>query len=1418
MNRITVKFNGLNLLVIYIKKKKKRFSPMAEPVDLIFYNKVMDRIGIKQLISRLISHFGITYTTHVLDQSKTLGFQYATLGAISLGIDDLLTAPSKSWLIEDAEQYTNLSEKHHNYGNLHAVEKLRQLIETWYATSEYLKQEMNPNFGMTDPSNPVHMMSFSGARGSVSQVHQLVGMRGLMSDPQGQIIDLPIQSNFREGLSLTEYIISCYGARKGVVDTAVRTSDAGYLTRRLVEVVQRIVVRKIDCGSIYGILVNNIQVKKNFFQQKLIGRLLAENIYINDRCFATRNQDIGASLAEKLTNLKLEPISIRSPLTCKSMIWVCQACYGWSPTNGNLIEIGEAVGIIAGQSIGEPGTQLTLRTFHTGGVFTGDIAEHVRAPLNGIINFDENFIYPTRTRHGHPAWMCNTNLFISIRSRNKIHNIVIPPKTLLLVQNNQYVESKQVIAEIRAKILPFKEKVKKYIYSNLEGEMFWNTKVRHASEYIHSNIHSIIRTSHIWILSGKSYNKNDKLPISFYENQDKIDSKIFIGKEKNHFSFLETKEQINICILNSWIFGRSKIMVKSRLARYLFNNLNNSVYSNIILFGYNVIKKENFFFLRKKYATHLTLKLPKNGILQNNDVLADLNSPEYKLENSGIIKYGTIKVGSTNGNNSDQTETKFCQPRYKIIKGGNFFYIPEKVYLFTKNLSSLLVNNNKFVQVGTLITSSITSDISGLVKIRKNINNIYEVKILPGTVYYPDQKFEISKQISFLIPPGKKIFNSFLCNDWAYLQWIMPYKQKPFAFLRPATEYLVIDESHKKNLLNLLRRHTTLKVKTISYLFHKDGEQIQILDKKNIQLLQTCLIVQWKEKYFLGKASICFLRIKTKNTFRNFLQISLINSFCVLNQNKLEENLNVQSVFKRKNYNIFFSLFNNQLMSKYGGIIRIIFTKNNENKSFIVLSPFDLVRKAKIKKPTKLTIKQNVDNIFLNKFFNFSEYRNNKNCSGQLRNTKVEKNNLRKNSLGIMSVDNLGFIGNYQNIKNCFECFYWNADIKLIMNNSPITQKYENNFGNPNWYFIDEYKKFHKFIFRINTNESLFKWCLPFSTLLEGEILQKFNLGSFLFDNLCIFKHSKNNPSGQIIGIHKNYLVSRLAKPYLATRGAIIHNNYGEFVNEGDTLITLIYERLKSGDIIQGLPKVEQLLEARPVNLVSINLEKSFEDWNNDMKKFIGTFWGFFLSTRVSIEQGQIILVDQIQKVYQSQGVHVSNKHIEIIVRQMTSKVTTLEDGMINIFLPGELIESPRARRMNRILEEAIPYEPILLGITKASLNTQSFISEASFQETTRVLAKAALKGRIDWLKGLKENVILGGIIPAGTGSQEVIWQITLEKKKEVFFNKKNISFNKKMKNIFLYQNDFAIFPPMATIHNVLKGSIFENNIDILSI
>ncbi|KAL4285351.1 hypothetical protein GQ457_07G013120 [Hibiscus cannabinus] len=318
---------------------------MAERANLVFHNKVIDGTAIKRLISRLIDHFGMAYTSHILDQVKTLGFQQATATSISLGIDDLLTIPSKGWLVQDAEQQSLILEKHHHFGNVHAVEKLRQSIEIWYATSEYLRQEMNPNFRMTDPFNPVHIMSFSGARGNASQVHQLVGMRGLMSDPQGQMIDLPIQSNLREGLSLTEYIISCYGARKGVVDTAVRTSDAGYLTRRLVEVVQHIVVRRTDCGTTRGISVSPQKrtLPERIFIQTLIGRVLADDIYMGTRCIAIRNQDIGLGLVDRFRAFRTQPISIRTPFTCRSTSWICRLCYGRSATHGDLVELGEAV-------------------------------------------------------------------------------------------------------------------------------------------------------------------------------------------------------------------------------------------------------------------------------------------------------------------------------------------------------------------------------------------------------------------------------------------------------------------------------------------------------------------------------------------------------------------------------------------------------------------------------------------------------------------------------------------------------------------------------------------------------------------------------------------------------------------------------------------------------------------------------------------------------------------------------------------------------------------------------------------------------------------------------------------------------------------------------------------------------------------
>jgi DNA-directed RNA polymerase subunit beta' len=601
------------------------------------------------------------YTSHILDQIKTLGFHQATTTSISLGIEDLLTIPSKGWLVQDAEQQSFLLEKHYYYGAVHAVEKLRQSVEIWYATSEYLKQEMNSNFRITDPSNPVYLMSFSGARGNASQVHQLVGMRGLMADPQGQMIDLPIQSNLREGLSLTEYRISCYGARKGVVDTAVRTADAGYLTRRLVEVVQHIIVRRRDCGTIRGISVSPQNgMTEKLFVQTLIGRVLADDIYIGSRCIAARNQDIGIGLVNRFITafraqpFRAQPIYIRTPFTCRSTSWICQLCYGRSPTHGDLVELGEAVGIIAGQSIGEPGTQLTLRTFHTGGVFTGGTADLVRSPSNGKIQFNEDLVHPTRTRHGQPAFLCYIDLDVTIQSQDIIHSVNIPLKSLILVQNDQYVESEQVIAEIRAgtSTLHFKEKIQKHIYSESDGEMHWSTDVCHAPEYQYGNLRRLPKTSHLWILSV-SMCRSSIASFSLHKDQDQMNTYSFSVHGRDIFDLSMANDQVSHRLLDT--FGKKDREILDYLTpdRIVSNGHWNFVYPSILQDNSDLLakKRRNGFVVPLQYHQEqekelisclgISIEIPFMGVLRRNTIFAYFDDPRYRKDKrgSGIVKF-----------------------------------------------------------------------------------------------------------------------------------------------------------------------------------------------------------------------------------------------------------------------------------------------------------------------------------------------------------------------------------------------------------------------------------------------------------------------------------------------------------------------------------------------------------------------------------------------------------------------------------------------------------------------------------------------------------------------------------------------------------------------------------------------------------
>nr|YP_009242669.1 RNA polymerase beta' subunit [Stachys sylvatica]AMQ33730.1 RNA polymerase beta' subunit [Stachys sylvatica] len=1331
---------------------------MAERANLVFHNKVIDGTAMKRLISRLIDHFGMAYTSHILDQVKTLGFQQATATSISLGIDDLLTIPSKRWLVQDAEQQSFILEKHHHYGNVHAVEKLRQSIEIWYATSEYLRQEMNPNFRMTDPLNPVHIMSFSGARGNASQVHQLVGMRGLMSDPQGQMIDLPIQSNLREGLSLTEYIISCYGARKGVVDTAVRTSDAGYLTRRLVEVVQHIVVRRIDCGTARGISVSpqNGMIPERIFIQTLIGRVLADDIYMGTRCIATRNQDIGIGLVNRFITFRAQPIVIRTPFTCRSASWICRLCYGRSPTHGDLVELGEAVGIIAGQSIGEPGTQLTLRTFHTGGVFTGGTAEHVRAPSNGKIKFNEDLVHPTRTRHGHPALLCSINLYVTIESEDIRHNVNIPPQSFLLVQNDQYVESEQVIAEIRAgtSTLNFKEKIRKHIYSDSDGEMHWSTDVYHAPEFTYGSVHLLPKTSHLWILLGEPRGYS-LVSLSIHKDQDQMSAN---SRSVKSFHLSGTDDQLREKLFTSDFSGKKEDRIPdySDLSRIICTGRCNLVDPTLLYHNSDLFSKRrrNRFIIplqsiqeRENGLTppsEILIEIPINGIFRRNSILAYLDDPRYRRKSSGITKYGTLEMHSIIKKEDliEYRGGKEFSPKYQM-KVDRFFFIPEEVHILPGS-SSIMVRNNSIIGVDTQITLNIRSRVAGLVRVERKKKRI-ELKIFSGDIHFPGETDKISRHSGVLIPlrTGKRNSKkSKKRENWIYVQRITPSKKKYFVLVRPVVTYEITDGITLGTLFppDLLQERDNVKLRVVNYILYGNGKPIRGISDTNIQLVRTCLVLNWdqdKKSSSSQEARASFVEIRVNGLIRHLLRIDLLKStfsYMGKRNDPSGSGLFSDNGSDCTKINPFSSISSKaiiqQPLNQNKTTIHTLLNRNAGFQSLIILSSSNCFRMGP---------------------FNDVKYHN----QNVIHNGIKESINITKDP--VIPIKNLpGPLGTVPliqiaNVYSFYHLITHNHN-QILVNNDLQLDNLKQTFQviKLKYYLIDEKEKIYNpdsrsnIIFNLNWYFLHPNYCQETSTIMS--------LGQFICENICIAKNAPHLKSGQVILVQVDSVVIRSAKTYLATPGATVHGHYGEILYEGDTLITFIYEKSRSGDITQGLPKVEQVLEVRSIDSISMNLEKRIEGWNERITRILGMPWAFLIGAELTIVQSRISLVNKIQKVYRSQGVQIHNRHIEIIVRQITSKVLISEDGMSNVFSPGELIGLVRAERMGRALEEAVCYRALLLGITRASLNTQSFISEASFQETARVLAKAALRGRIDWLKGLKENVVLGGMIPVGTG------------------------------------------------------------------
>jgi DNA-directed RNA polymerase subunit beta' len=1271
--------------------------------QMIFRNRVVDKGQLRNLIYWAFTNYGTARTAVMADKLKDLGFRYATKAGVSISVDDLMVPPSKRSLLEAAEAEIRATEARYQRGEITEVERFQKVIDTWNGTSEALKDAVVVHFRKTNPLNSVYMMAFSGARGNISQVRQLVGMRGLMADPQGEIIDLPIKTNFREGLTVTEYIISSYGARKGLVDTALRTADSGYLTRRLVDVSQDVIIREFDCGTTRGIVLRSMTEGAKILiplSTRLMGRVVAEDVVhpTTKEIIAKINTPISDELAIKIYKSGVTEVLVRSPLTCEAARSVCQHCYGWSLAHAKMVDLGEAVGIIAAQSIGEPGTQLTMRTFHTGGVFTGEVAQQVRSNTDGIIRLPNKLrTRAYRTRHGEDALYVEANGTIILEPKDptaeKSQEIQVTQGSTLYIVDKQEVKTGQLLAEValggrttRANT----EKAVKDVATDLAGEVQFSEVIPEQKTDRQGNTTTTAaRGGLIWILSGEVYNLPPGAEL-VVQNGDAIATNGVLAETKL------TTLHGGVVRLPEATPGKSTREIEIITASVVLDQATVTVQSSQ--------GRENYLIHTGKRASEplaedgtphpssqvFNLRATPGTKVQNGQVVAELIDDRYRTTTGGFLKFAGVEV---------QKKGK-AKLGYEVVQGGTLLWIPEETHEVNKDISLLLVEDGQFVEVGTEVVKDIFCQTSGVVEVTQKNDILREVVIKPGELLMVDEP-DSTNQDGIFVQPGEE-FHGSIATELRYVQYIET-PEGPALLSRPVVEFAVPNNPDVPSTTSVSQQTgRSIELRAVQRIPYKDSERVKSVE--GVELLRTQLVLEIEqqeeqEHNTSPLAADIELIPDPENAEIQRLQLVILESLVVrrdiaadATQGSTQTTLEVEdgqtiapgSVVART-----------QILCKEGGMVRGV-QKGTENvRRCLVLRHSDMTT---MNSQTPPTVKK-----------------------GDL---VVEGAEI---ALGVFATESGQVVEVTKSGSGGRE-----------LAESPSSQSL---IPNPQ---------------------------SPFTTTL------------------------------------------RVGRPYRVSPGAVLQVEDGDLVQRGDNLVLLVFERAKTGDIIQGLPRIEELLEARKPKEACILSRRAGEvkvvygdgdeaisikvievggavteyplgpgqnlmvpdgahvsagqplsDGPSNPHEILEIFFslgseeGIYACASHALQKVQSFLVNEVQMVYQSQGIDIADKHIEVIVRQMTNKVR-IDDGGDTTMLPGELVELRQVEQVNEAMAitggARAQYTPVLLGITKASLNTDSFISAASFQETTRVLTEAAIEGKSDWLRGLKENVIIGRLIPAGTG------------------------------------------------------------------
>jgi len=1376
--------------------------------NYIYQNDLIGKKQLRKLLAWSFTNYDSMQACSLADELKYLGFKYATQAGISISIEDLKVPFVKKLMLDKSNQEIQNAEKIYLKGRITQIERFQKIINTWSLTSESLKDQIIYYFKNYDPLNSVYIMAFSGARGNLSQVRQLVGMRGLMSDPSGQIMNLPIKKNFREGLTITDYLMSGYGARKGIVDTALKTANSGYLTRRLIDVAQDILIREKDCGTTHSFLFSIQKNSSNYDQ--VIGRILSQNVFDNktNKLISSKDTQITLQVLKKLQVNGIKQFYVRSPLTCNLYRAICQKCYGWDLASENLVDIGEAVGILAGQSIGEPGTQLTMRTFHTGGIFTSETQQQIISPINGVIQF-YNILKTVvlRTNRGEDVLVTkNSGSIVIIPDHNTKDPVLIEVlrNTILFPKNNQYITKDTVIGELINQNKQVTTEVKP-ILSNTCGEIFI-PKLKQKLNILNNN-------KLIWILSGQLYESPLNAFLNFYSDcKLNNSSHIFRTKIVTHY-----KSSVEFINKNKFLSQR---FIKIKNKKYVLTNA--TLQKLVVAYSQktHILTLNGFKYLLRinKFNSKLYLNLNRNedfGLLIDN---------AFKT-----LTGGTLYYNFTNLRKNDRTNSKYLHyPRFETqykpkINFKTITWLGEEIYQVNCEPNILFVEHGDFISENFELFPGIHSKTSGLVTLIQKNNRIKTISIKSGVVYEGKKFKNLAKKVYY---PGESILGHIIVKELVFCEHLIG-KTIDQLLVRPIQIY-EFPQAIDLKLKHINNNIFNINIKSVySYKSNQFVRSVQ-----NLSLIST------------------FLKFKTNKLISNNINFQLASrkKMKVINfyiTEKLSLNNYISPSLRYKSLEACFLIQPNQFMSSYTtiGYLESIIrnsleivkfkTRNQITKQIFLISNKDCLSlkkeevsnkkindfissKVDLAKTGKIIIENDrFITIQLGRPYFFPNCENDNIASKtnlQYKTVPSNRVNLKFNKIRNVAL-------NYYNIFNLsimkhalFSNFsHLNLDLKI-----EFSKLFLKNKGKLYSCLLPQFfKKFsiigtkaklkHKELYQSNTSEKLLNQTIHRTLLLQSSYLtatknQLINLEKNNYQLILIkFLEQPFIKSTKAVGLYS------ITEDYFEQEVNSVFCKNTEFIEAGKTIGLLNLEKEITGDIVQGLPRIEEILEARKKNITSKRLpmnkkkgllvQKSSLDTSFEFRKVATTllennkinphkllkvyfnYYGLrrlflcdttksFKSSRLvnnyegsykSFKKVQLFILNALQSVYQSQGVTINDKHLEVIIKQLTTKVLITYEGDTPLSR-REVIDLYHIQYINQIIksEKKQPayYIPLLLGITKAALNNPSFISAASFQETTRVLTKSAIEGRIDWLRGLKENIIIGHLIPAGTGSQ----------------------------------------------------------------